>query len=313
MRRTNLLRLARLVRRTRPAWADQRGVAAIEFALFATFLSVAIINVTDVSIYIYQRMQAENATEVGAQAAWKALRPQPSAGLDEVSRIGNGRANRGPQHLTRLQRIAADRLAIRGVLLRQRGKRPAVYQRHIHQARRLYRGGDAEPATGRLHQGPNDVSLCTAVPRHHGHRLFSYPDYQNRAYEVGLIVKNILNSAWGNDRGTTAVEFAIVAPVFIALLVGTFGLCLALFLAGSLHYAVEEGARCASVKTLVCSNPATTIAYTQNHYFGPSASPTFTYAAAACGNSVSASINYSVNLGFGNLTIPINATACFPS
>jgi Flp pilus assembly protein TadG len=72
VKRKNLLRLARLMRRTRPAWADQRGVAAIEFALFAMFLSMAIINVADVSIYIYQRMQAENATEVGAQAAWKA-------------------------------------------------------------------------------------------------------------------------------------------------------------------------------------------------------------------------------------------------
>ena len=27
-------------------------------------------NVTDVSIYVYQRMQAENATQVAAQAAW---------------------------------------------------------------------------------------------------------------------------------------------------------------------------------------------------------------------------------------------------
>jgi Flp pilus assembly protein TadG len=52
--------------------ADQRGVAAIEFALFAMFLSLALVNVADVSIYIYQRMQAENATQVAAQAAWKA-------------------------------------------------------------------------------------------------------------------------------------------------------------------------------------------------------------------------------------------------
>jgi Flp pilus assembly protein TadG len=52
--------------------SDQRGVAAIEFGLFAIFLSLALVNVTDVSIYIYQRMQAENATEVAAQAAWKA-------------------------------------------------------------------------------------------------------------------------------------------------------------------------------------------------------------------------------------------------
>ena len=52
-------------------WADRRGVAAIEFGFFAIFLSAALANVADVSIYIYQRMQVENATEIAAQAALK--------------------------------------------------------------------------------------------------------------------------------------------------------------------------------------------------------------------------------------------------
>jgi Flp pilus assembly protein TadG len=50
---------------------DQRGVASIEFAIFAIFLSIALVNVADVSIYVYQRMQAENATQVAAHAVWK--------------------------------------------------------------------------------------------------------------------------------------------------------------------------------------------------------------------------------------------------
>ena len=62
--------------RARAIWADQRGVAAIEFAFFAIFLSLALVNVTDVSIYIYQRMQAENATQVAAQAALKTCSSQ---------------------------------------------------------------------------------------------------------------------------------------------------------------------------------------------------------------------------------------------
>jgi Flp pilus assembly protein TadG len=125
-------------------------------------------------------------------------------------------------------------------------------------------------------------------------------------------VRNLVKALRLNDQGTTAVEFAIVAPVFIALLIGTLTLCVGLFLIGSLHYAVEEGARCASVKTTICSNAATTVAYAQNHYFGPNVSPTFTFAAAACGNSVSASINYSMNVGFRTFVVPISATACFP-
>ena len=58
--------------KARAIWADQRGVAAIEFGFFSIFLAAMLANVTDVSMYIYQRMQAENATQIAAQAAWKA-------------------------------------------------------------------------------------------------------------------------------------------------------------------------------------------------------------------------------------------------
>jgi Flp pilus assembly protein TadG len=51
--------------------ADRRGVAAIEFAIFAGLLIFATLNVAEISIYIYQRMEVENATEMAAQAAWK--------------------------------------------------------------------------------------------------------------------------------------------------------------------------------------------------------------------------------------------------
>ena len=118
-------------------------------------------------------------------------------------------------------------------------------------------------------------------------------------------------SGWKDERGTSAVEFAIVSPIFIALVIGILYLGACLFLLGSLHYAVEEGARCASVKTTVCKDSVTTLAYTQSHYFGPS-SPTFSYSIGACGYSVGASIKYDLQLGLTKVTIPLSATACFP-
>lgn len=124
-------------------------------------------------------------------------------------------------------------------------------------------------------------------------------------------MRNFHLKPWSDTRGTTAVEFAIVSPVFIALIVGILYSALCLFLVGSLHYAVEEGARCASVRTTVCKDASTTVAYAQSRYFGPS-SPTFTFATSACGNSVSASINYVAQLGLTQFTFPIAATACFP-
>jgi hypothetical protein len=119
-------------------------------------------------------------------------------------------------------------------------------------------------------------------------------------------------NAWNDERGTTLVEFAIVGPLFIGLVTGMLYICLCLFLVGSLHYAVEEGARCASVRTTVCSDATTIVSYAKSHYYGPS-TPTFTYdPAATCGNSVSASINYVLQLGLTQVTVPIAATACFP-
>ena len=127
-----------------------------------------------------------------------------------------------------------------------------------------------------------------------------------------MIVQKLLNSIKQNQDGATAVEFAIIAPVFMLLILGTIALCFALFLVGSLHFAVEDGARCASVKTTICTDATSTIAYTQRRYLGPNVSPTFTYTSSACGNSVSASVNYSMNVGFKTFVIPISATACFP-
>jgi hypothetical protein len=118
---------------------------------------------------------------------------------------------------------------------------------------------------------------------------------------------------YADCRGTSAIEFALVGPIFIMLLVGIFYMCMCLSVVGGMHYAVEEGARCASVKTAVCTDNTTTVAYTQNHYYGPGSAPTFTYdPAAACGHSVNGSIEYVLDLGLKQLTVPITATACFP-
>lgn len=55
---------------------DRRGTAAVEFALAATLLVVALLNAVDFGYYMYQRMEVENAAEAGAQAAWKTCSDQ---------------------------------------------------------------------------------------------------------------------------------------------------------------------------------------------------------------------------------------------
>ena len=68
---STILRLRRFCEKLNALGQDRRGTAAIEFAFFASFLSVATLNVADISVYIFQRMQVENATQMAAQAAWK--------------------------------------------------------------------------------------------------------------------------------------------------------------------------------------------------------------------------------------------------
>jgi Flp pilus assembly protein TadG len=55
--------------------SDQRGVSALEFAFFAALLVFGLLNTADISIYIYKRMELENATQMAVQAAWKACDP----------------------------------------------------------------------------------------------------------------------------------------------------------------------------------------------------------------------------------------------
>lgn len=129
--------------------------------------------------------------------------------------------------------------------------------------------------------------------------------------ENGLIMTQSGVHLWRDMNGTTAVEFAIVAPVFIMLIIGLIYVCMALFAVGSLHYAVEQGARCSSVQSTVCTDSSATLAYTKNHYYGTS-SPTFTTAIAACGKQVTGATTFTLFYGMGSLQVPITATACFP-
>jgi Flp pilus assembly protein TadG len=113
--------------------------------------------------------------------------------------------------------------------------------------------------------------------------------------------------------GSSVVEFALIAPVFASMIVGGLYACLALFTAGSLQYAVQKGARCASVSATNCATSATTITYTQNAYIGPAKpAPTFTYSTPSCGYQMHGSVNFVFNFVYTSVTVPIATSSCFP-
>jgi Flp pilus assembly protein TadG len=61
----------RFMRALREFVGRNHGVAAIEFALISLALGASVLNTADISMYLYDRQQVENATEMGAQAAWR--------------------------------------------------------------------------------------------------------------------------------------------------------------------------------------------------------------------------------------------------
>lgn len=113
-------------------------------------------------------------------------------------------------------------------------------------------------------------------------------------------------------RGATALEFAILSPVFLMVTVGLVNLALLLYTAGSLQFAVEDAARCASVKTTICTSTSTIQVYASGKYFGPTVTPTFTATSPSCGHSVSATATYVMNIGVARYSVPLSAVACYP-
>lgn len=111
--------------------------------------------------------------------------------------------------------------------------------------------------------------------------------------------------------GTTAVEFAMVLPPFIMLMIGIMSASVVVYTAASMHYAVEGAARCYSVNVSQCGSTTTTQTYAKNIYRGLS-SPTFTASTPSCGHQVNATLNVVLRAGMAQWTIPLSATACFP-
>ena len=65
-----------------------RGAAAIEFAFIGGFMCVAMLNAADISIYIFDRMQVQNAAQMGAQAAWKTCDLQHVPATNKCANLG---------------------------------------------------------------------------------------------------------------------------------------------------------------------------------------------------------------------------------
>ena len=113
------------------------------------------------------------------------------------------------------------------------------------------------------------------------------------------------------QSGTTAVEFALVAPVLFALIIGGLSAGAVVYSAAGLRDLVERAARCYSVNANLCGSAATTRTYAQNAYYGLN-NPTFTASIQPCGYQVTAAVTVNLTAVIVDFGVPLSAKACFP-
>ena len=117
----------------------------------------------------------------------------------------------------------------------------------------------------------------------------------------------------GDTRGATAVEFAVTAPVFIAMVFGVIQVCLLLWTQFGMQRAVEAAARCAS--TGMCTTVIAVQSYAVQQAVGlglPASA--FTTISSPCGHLVTANYTfYFVSNSFPSASLPLSAQACTPS
>ena len=118
-----------------------------------------------------------------------------------------------------------------------------------------------------------------------------------------------------DQRGVTAVEFAITAPAFFGLVFLIIEGGLLMWTQTGLQHGAEMAARCATINHTLCGSATAIQNYAAQQSFGLNPPPsTFAYTAAACGNQVSASYTYPlISSNFPSSTLTLNAQSCMPS
>src|SRR6185437_3378140 len=96
--------------------------------------------------------------------------------------------------------------------------------------------------------------------------------------------------ATGDDAGSSAVEFALVFPVFILMVIGIFETGRALWTQSLLNYAVQTAARCGAIDTTTCASNTATVTYAVQSS-APLTIPSgdFTASTQTCGSQVTGS------------------------
>lgn len=120
-------------------------------------------------------------------------------------------------------------------------------------------------------------------------------------------------SFWGDRRGTSAIEFALILPVFIMLVMGVINVSLLTNAVSSMNFAVQEAARCAAVNSVTCPSAAAAATFAGTKYVGPTIHPVFVSDNSGCGHTVTGTATFQLNVGIQVYSLPLRVAACYPA
>jgi Flp pilus assembly protein TadG len=118
----------------------------------------------------------------------------------------------------------------------------------------------------------------------------------------------------GNRSGLAALEFALLLPLFLLLVIGVMQLGQLFWTQTALQHAVQMAARCATVNTTTCGTATQIKAYAATQAYGMVVAPaTFTVTTPTCGNNVAATTTFTfLTTLFPVSNITLQAQSCYP-
>lgn len=119
------------------------------------------------------------------------------------------------------------------------------------------------------------------------------------------------------QRGTAALEFALVLPALLLFMLGIMDVGRLVWTQTTLDRAVEAAARCGAIDTSACGTAAKIQSYAADQAFGLTiTNPSLVFAVSqqACGIQVAASFPFALIIPWiATSDVTLAATACYPT
>lgn len=119
---------------------------------------------------------------------------------------------------------------------------------------------------------------------------------------------------WRERQGASAVEFAVLLPLFVPLIFAVVQVGQLFWTQTALQHAVDIAARCATINTAACGSPSQTQTFAATQAYGLTfPAGTFTASTVACGNQVSAAYTFPLLVtAWFPATVNLSARSCYP-